>query len=122
MIAIRERLATGLSRKGSMTDNKAKRLRWQMKAASMSNESNCVGHRSRLHFFRIFFCKNIIKWQRRRYINKSKNITYNKTPMKQYSTSDEMRPSRKTINMIKQIAYTYRAIKMNGRYEAFCLN
>lgn len=42
--------------------------------------------------------------------------------MKQYSTSDEMRPSRKTINMIKQIAYTHRAIKMNGRYEAFCLN
>lgn len=42
--------------------------------------------------------------------------------MKQYSTSDEMRPSRKTINMIKQIAYTYRAIKMNGCYEAFCLN
>ena len=42
--------------------------------------------------------------------------------MKQYSTSDEMRPSRKTINMIKQRAYTYRAIKMNGRYEAFCLN
>lgn len=42
--------------------------------------------------------------------------------MKQYSTSDEMRPSRKTINMIKQIAYTYRAIKMNGRNEAFCLN
>ena len=42
--------------------------------------------------------------------------------MKQYSTSDEMRPSRKTINMIKQIAYPYRAIKMNGRYEAFCLN
>lgn len=32
--------------------------------------------------------------------------------MKQYSTSDEMRPSRKTINMIKQIAYTYRAIKI----------
>ena len=42
--------------------------------------------------------------------------------MKQYSTSDEMRPSRKTINMIKQIAYTYRAIKMNARYETFCLN
>ena len=42
--------------------------------------------------------------------------------MKQYSTSDEMRPSRKTINMIKQIAYTYRAIKMNGHYETFCLN
>ena len=35
--------------------------------------------------------------------------------MKQYSTSDEMRPSRKTINMIKQIAYTYRAIKMKDR-------
>lgn len=115
MIAIRERLATGLSRKGSMTDNKAKRLRWQMKAIALGIEAACI-------FFRIFFCKNIIKWQRRRYINKSKNLTYNKTPMKQYSTSDEMRPSRKTINMIKQIAYTYRAIKMNGRYEAFCLN
>ena len=32
-------------------------------------------------------------------------------PMKQYSTSDEQRPSQKTINMIKQIAYTYRTIK-----------
>ena len=90
-------------------DEQRKQLRWASKPLAF-------------FFFRIFFCKNIIKWQRRRYINKSKNITYNKTPMKQYSTSDEMRPSRKTINMIKQIAYTYRAIKMNGRYEAFCLN
>lgn len=43
-------------------------------------------------------------------------------PMKQYSTSDEQRPSKKTINMIKLIAYTYRTIKMNERYETFCLN
>ena len=63
--------------------------------------------------------------QRLRYIISNKNKTLHflfKTPMKQYSTSEEQRPSKKTINMIKQIAYTYRAIKMNGRYEAFCLN
>ncbi len=42
--------------------------------------------------------------------------------MTHFFTSEESRPSEKTINFIKQIAYTYRAIKMNGRYEAFCLN
>ncbi len=42
--------------------------------------------------------------------------------MKHIFTSEETRPSERTINIIKQIAYTYRAIKMNGKYEAFCLN
>lgn len=42
--------------------------------------------------------------------------------MKHLFTSEEMRPSEKTIRIIKQIAYTYRAIQMNGRYEVYCLN
>ncbi len=42
--------------------------------------------------------------------------------MKHIFTSEEMKPSERTINIIKQIAYTYRAIKMNRKYEAFCLN
>lgn len=42
--------------------------------------------------------------------------------MKHIFTSEEMRPSERTINLIKQIAYTCRAIKMNGKYEVFCLN
>ncbi len=33
-----------------------------------------------------------------------------------------MRPSQKTINLIKQIAYTYRVVQINGRNEVFCLN
>ena len=47
--------------------------------------------------------------------------TINRMPMK-YFTPKEVRPSEKTLKMIRQIAYTYRAIKMNGKNEAFCLN
>lgn len=39
-----------------------------------------------------------------------------------YFTHDEITPSEKTLNLIRQIAYTYRVIKMNGRTEAYCLN
>ena len=42
--------------------------------------------------------------------------------MKHLFTYEEMRPSERTIQIIKQIAYTYRTIKMNGKYEVFCLN
>lgn len=42
--------------------------------------------------------------------------------MKHVFTPKEMRPSEKTIHLIKQIAYTCRAIKVNGTYEVFCLN
>lgn len=42
--------------------------------------------------------------------------------MKHFFTSEEMRPSERTIQIIKQIAYTYRAMKMNGKYEVYCLN
>ena len=37
-------------------------------------------------------------------------------------TPAELRPSKRTIKIIKQIAYTYRVFKMNGKYEVLCLN
>ncbi len=44
-------------------------------------------------------------------------------PMKHFFTQEEQRrPSEKTLSLIRQIAYTYRTIKMNGHYEAYCLN
>ncbi len=39
-----------------------------------------------------------------------------------YFTQEESKPSLKTLNLIRQIAYTYRAIKLNGRTEVYCLN
>ena len=39
-----------------------------------------------------------------------------------YFTQEEKKPSSKTLNLIRQIAYTYRVIKMNGQGEAYCLN
>lgn len=39
-----------------------------------------------------------------------------------YFTSEDFKPSEKTLNIIRQIAYTYRAIKMNGKDEFYCLN
>ena len=42
-------------------------------------------------------------------------------PMK-FFTSEEAKPSEKTLNLIRQIAYTYRVININGKYEVFCLN
>ncbi len=37
-------------------------------------------------------------------------------------TPEEMKPSEKTLNIIRQIAYTYRVMKVNGKLEAYCLN
>lgn len=43
--------------------------------------------------------------------------------MKQFFTSQEMRPSAKTILFIKQLAYTYRAFKKNEMYpKAYYIN
>lgn len=39
-----------------------------------------------------------------------------------YFTNEENKPSKHTLNIIKQIAYTYRTIKLNGKNEAYCLN
>ena len=57
-----------------------------------------------------------------RYPYNKLNFNITATPMKHIFTPKEMRPSEKTINLIKQIAYTCRAIKVNGTYEVFCLN
>lgn len=37
-------------------------------------------------------------------------------------TPEELQPSEQTLNLIRQIAYTYRVINMNGRQESLCLN
>ena len=50
----------------------------------------------------------------------------NRTPQHElpmeYFTSEEAKPSEKTLNFIRQIAYTYRVLTMNGRTESYCLN
>ena len=38
-----------------------------------------------------------------------------------YFTSDE-NPSEKTLNIIRQIAHTYRVVKSNGNNYSYCLN
>jgi len=37
-------------------------------------------------------------------------------------TQEDLKPSEQTLNIIRQVAYTYRVMKINGRYEAYCLN
>lgn len=37
-------------------------------------------------------------------------------------TLEENSPSDKTLNIIRQIAYTYRVIKLGGKNEVYCLN
>ena len=39
-----------------------------------------------------------------------------------YFTQKEALLSEKTLQIIRQIAYTYRVIKVNGKNEVFCLN
>lgn len=42
--------------------------------------------------------------------------------MKHFTSKEENQPSEKTLNLIRQIAYTYRTIYINGKTETFCLN
>ncbi len=37
-------------------------------------------------------------------------------------THEELSPSEKTLNLIKQIAYTYRAHRMGSSVQMYCLN
>lgn len=37
-------------------------------------------------------------------------------------TPEELKPSEKTLHLIRQIAYTYRVLRSNGRPQAYCLN
>jgi hypothetical protein len=39
-----------------------------------------------------------------------------------YFTQEEQRPSEKTLDLIRQIAYTYRVMKFNGSNVGYCLN
>lgn len=37
-------------------------------------------------------------------------------------TLEEVNPSEYTLNLIRQIAHSYRVLKLNGRQEIYCLN
>ncbi len=37
-------------------------------------------------------------------------------------TKEEITPSERTLNLIRQIAYTYKTFAMNGKTEMYCLN
>ena len=37
-------------------------------------------------------------------------------------TSEELKPYEKTLNLIRQMAYTYRVNKINEKMQTFCLN
>ena len=42
--------------------------------------------------------------------------------MMQYFTHEDLNPSERTLNLIRQIAYTYRPVEINGKMESYCLN
>ena len=48
-------------------------------------------------------------------------ITNNLTLMGLF-TQDELKPSEQTLNLIRQVAYTYRVVRMGAKKEMFCLN
>ena len=37
-------------------------------------------------------------------------------------THDDLNPSEKTLRLIRQIAYTYRLLRLGGENRVFCLN
>ncbi|MDD5787517.1 MAG: hypothetical protein SPJ25_08210 [Prevotella sp.] len=39
-----------------------------------------------------------------------------------YFTHEEIKPSEKTLRIIRQIAYTYRAIQLGNGTQSYCLN
>lgn len=39
-----------------------------------------------------------------------------------YFKQEEKKPSARTLEIIRQIAYSYRVINVNGRTEAYSLN
>jgi hypothetical protein len=57
---------------------------------------------------------------------------YNVTPIKQtiihyhppmqHFTPEELKPSEKTLNIIRQIAYTYRTFMTENGARSYCLN
>ncbi|WP_255416448.1 hypothetical protein [Prevotella sp. OH937_COT-195] len=39
-----------------------------------------------------------------------------------FFTTEEMKPSEQTLNLIRQIAYAYRVFNNNGKSQFYCLN
>ena len=65
----------------------------------------------------IFGCY-IIKARFGRYDNITNQF---KLPMK-YFTKDEIKPSEQTLNIIRQIAYSYGMMKAGGHKKTYCIN
>ncbi len=40
----------------------------------------------------------------------------------QHFTQEELSPSQTTLNIIRQIAYTYRTVRNTGIVQSYCLN
>ena len=49
------------------------------------------------------------------------NAKFKELPMK-YFTPEDMKPSEQTLNLIRQIAYTYKVFKNSGKPQVYCLN
>ncbi len=39
-----------------------------------------------------------------------------------YFTQEELKPSESTLNFIRQLAYTYRVVRLQNSNEVYCLN
>lgn len=39
-----------------------------------------------------------------------------------YFTSEELKPSEATLNLIRQLARTYRVVDINNKKTSYCLN
>jgi hypothetical protein len=39
-----------------------------------------------------------------------------------YFTQEDLNPSEKTLNILRQIAYSYRAMSVGGATLSYCLN
>ncbi len=48
--------------------------------------------------------------------------TKQEVPMNRTFTQEEVKPSENTINIIKQIAYGYRTVKIPGTNVFICIN
>lgn len=40
----------------------------------------------------------------------------------EFFTPEELNPSEMTLHIIRQIAYTYRVMRRNGKEVSYCLN
>ena len=57
-----------------------------------------------------------------RLLNKSISKPYKRTQPMKYFTQEELKPSEKTLNFIRQIAYSYRLAQADNRNKPYCVS